>query len=161
MNYPDMMRRGLTLGAALALSHWSMADPVATTSTSSGVTFAQIAAAPASPAKTSATVTPAPATQASSVSTTAAPVVPTAPAPMTLAERQAQDLLANAKRLDSSNRELLADKQKQALQLEQLQTQVSALRADRSNEGIREGAGAVVVGFLLGWFFAGRRRKSW
>ncbi len=153
-----MMRRGLTLGAALALSHWSMADPVATTSTSSGVTFAQIAAAPAGPAKTSATVTPAPA--ASSVSTTA-PVVPTAPAPMTLAERQAQDLLANAKRLDSSNRELLADKQKQALQLEQLQTQVSALRADRSNEGIREGAGAVVVGFLLGWFFAGRRRKSW
>ncbi len=86
---------------------------------------------------------------------------PLAPPPPTPEQRREQMLLSNAERIDNTNRGLLADKQKLLIQLEQLQTQVNVLKNDRSNEGIREGALAVIAGFLLGWFFASSRRKSW
>ena len=49
------------------------------------------------------------------------------------------------------------------LQNETLGIQVNVLQKDRSNEGIRNGAIAVIVGFLMGWFFSGSRRSksSW
>lgn len=117
-----------------------------------------------------ATATTAPQTAGISPSGAALPTVspattpaatPLAPPPPTPEQRREQMLLSNAERIDNTNRGLLADKQKLLIQLEQLQTQVNVLKNDRSNEGIREGALAVIAGFMLGWFFASSRRKSW
>ena len=169
----DVIWRSSTVCGGLFFIHVASADPIAAAGAAPGVTFAQLAAPTASATATTTSTPTSTSTTTPSATTTAHPKKmsdsadtppqspPPAPPPMTLAQRQAADLLNNAQRLDATNRDLLADKQKQALQIEQLQTEISALRADRSNEGIREGACVVVVGFLLGWFFAGRRRKSW
>lgn len=87
---------------------------------------------------------------------TAAPVA-------TVELRRQQELLANAERVDKANRELLARNQELQLQNENLGIQNNVLKLDRSSEGIWKGAGAVIVGFLMGWFFAsmGRRKSSW
>ena len=90
----------------------------------------------------------------------AAPVEPPA---ITIEQRRQQEVLANAERVDKANRELLARNQELQLQLENLAIQNNVLKHDRSNEGIWKGAGAVIAGFLMGWFFsgAGRRKSSW
>jgi hypothetical protein len=78
-------------------------------------------------------------------------------------QRRQQEMLVNAERVDKANRELLARNQELQLQTENLSIQNSVLKRDRSNEGIWKGAGAVIVGFLMGWFFAGvgRRKSNW
>lgn len=111
-------------------------------------------------------------TPAATTAQAAAPV--TAPAPVvenmltaapvaTVELRRQQELLANAERVDKANRELLARNQELQLQNENLGIQNNVLKLDRSSEGIWKGAGAVIVGFLMGWFFAsmGRRKSSW
>ena len=115
-------------------------------------------AAPVMPAKT-------PATPVATVAVApqvidAAPVEPPA---ITIEQRRQQEVLANAERVDKANRELLARNQELQLQLENLAIQNNVLKHDRSNEGIWKGAGAVIAGFLMGWFFsgAGRRKSSW
>ncbi len=85
--------------------------------------------------------------------------VPGSAASMT--ERSSAVLLANAERIDQQNRDLLIQRQKQLIQIEQLQTQVAVLENDRSNEGIREGAVAVFIGVILGWFLGRNRRNTW
>ena len=82
---------------------------------------------------------------------------------VTLEQRRQQEMLANAERVDKANRELLARNQELQLQLENLSIQNNVLKRDRSNDGIWKGAGAVIIGFLMGWFFsgAGRRKSSW
>ncbi len=155
-------RASLAVLSLLTLLPVAQANDVTPATGSKSMSFAQLAADAGAHPGVSATPTqnspkPAPPAPTEAVSTSLVP----APATLTLAQRQAQDELNNAKRLDSVNRDLLADKQRQAIQIEQLQTQVAALRADRSNEGIREGALAVIAGFLMGWFFVGSRRKSW
>lgn len=126
------------------------------------------ATAPTQPAIAAVAVTPAPAVAANAVQGTVTPVLgpdglplPPAPPVITPEERHKQELLANAESIDKVNRELLAEKQKMTLQLEQLETQVNVLKNDRSNEGIRNGALAVIAGFLLGWFFASSRKSRW
>lgn len=93
-----------------------------------------------------------------------AAIAPTAPT-LTLEQRRQQELLANAGKLDQANRDLLAKNQLMQLEIEKLATQVNVLKNDRSNEGIRNGALAVIAGFLLGWFFAslrgGNKGSSW
>jgi len=110
------------------------------------------------------------ATPAAAIATTpAASVAPAAEnmltaAPVaTIEQRRQQELLVNAERVDKANRELLARNQELQLQNENLAIQNNVLKLDRSSEGIWKGAGAVIVGFLMGWFFsgAGRRKSSW
>jgi len=81
---------------------------------------------------------------------------------MTMEERREQELVANAEKLDQANRGLLARNQMLQVELESLDSQVKLLQNDRSNQAIWNGAGAVVVGFLLGLFFANssNRRRS-
>lgn len=110
------------------------------------------------PAVTASAESPSPTTvgAAAGLTDTAAPVV-------TLEQRRQQEMLANAERVDKANRELLARNQELQLQLENLSIQNNVLKRDRSNDGIWKGAGAVIIGFLMGWFFsgAGRRKSSW
>lgn len=119
------------------------------------------------------TPVPAPTPVAAPAAATATPVIalpgqaaiaPTAPT-LTLEQRRQQELLANAGKLDQANRDLLAKNQLMQLEIEKLATQVNVLKNDRSNEGIRNGALAVIAGFLLGWFFAslrgGNKGSSW
>lgn len=118
------------------------------------VTVGNTAAATTAPVATPAPVAaPAPAIENM---LTAAPVA-------TVELRRQQELLANAERVDKANRELLARNQELQLQNENLGIQNNVLKLDRSSEGIWKGAGAVIVGFLMGWFFAsmGRRKSSW
>lgn len=113
------------------------------------------------PAGNAAVAAPAPTTvgAAAGLATPAAPVAPA----VTLEQRRQQEMLANAERVDKANRELLARNQELQLQLENLSIQNNVLKRDRNNDGIWKGAGAVIVGFLMGWFFsgAGRRKSSW
>lgn len=148
------------------------ARPSSATTTAPVATAARPAPRPAVLA-TLATTTPAaaqtPATTPATVAT-ATPVIalpgqaPAVPA-MTLEQRHQQELLANAGKLDQANRDLLAKNQLMQLEIEKLATQVNVLKNDRSNEGIRNGALAVIAGFLLGWFFAslrgGNKGSSW
>ncbi|RZU44885.1 hypothetical protein EV700_1686 [Fluviicoccus keumensis] len=80
------------------------------------------------------------------------------------AQRAEHDLLANARKLDQANQELLSRNQVLAMQNENLTQQVKLLQEDRSAENIRSGALAVIAGVLLGWFLSGsaarRSRKS-
>ncbi|MCC6199270.1 MAG: hypothetical protein IT466_00670 [Moraxellaceae bacterium] len=78
-------------------------------------------------------------------------------------QRRQQEVLANAERIDKANRDLLARNQELQLQMENLSIQNNQLKLDRSSEGIWKGAGAVIVGFLMGWVFSGigRRKSSW
>ncbi len=80
--------------------------------------------------------------------------------PMKLTPQDAE-LIANAHRVDEANQQLLAEKQKNLLEIEELQTQVAVLRNDQSSEGIREGALAVIAGFVLGWLSGKSKRKGW
>ncbi len=69
----------------------------------------------------------------------------------------------NAERIDKANRELLARNQELQMQNENLNLQNNVLKRDKSSDGIWKGALAVVVGFLMGWFFSGgsRRKSGW
>lgn len=127
--------------------------PVATKPVTVAPAAAPIAAPAPSPVAT---------TVGAAAGLSAAPAVP-APAVVTPEQRRQQELLANAERVDKANRELLARNQELQLQLENLSIQNNVLKGDRSNEGIWKGAGAVIIGFLMGWFFsgAGRRKSSW
>lgn len=123
------------------------------------------APAPATPTPAASqvpTATP-PTTPAAAAAAPAVVNVLTAAPVATIEQRRQQELLANAERLDKANRELLARKQELELQYENLAIQNNKLRLDRSNEGIWKGASAVIVGFLMGWFFAsiGRRKSNW
>lgn len=70
------------------------------------------------------------------------------------------ELVSSAERIDKANRELLARNQELQLQNENLTLQNNVLQRDKSSEGIWKGALAVIAGFLMGWYFAGSRRKS-
>ncbi|PTQ89570.1 hypothetical protein [Agitococcus lubricus] len=74
-------------------------------------------------------------------------------------QRQQQVLIANAERLDNLNRELLTQNQSLQLYNEKLAQQVELLKHDRSAEGMRNGALAVIVGVLLGWLLASNKRR--
>ncbi len=97
-------------------------------------------------------VVPSAVTDASAV----APVIE----PSSAEQRRQAELLSNAERIDKANRELLARNQELQLQNENLNLQNNVLQRDKSSEGIWKGALAVIAGFLLGWYFAGSRRKS-
>jgi hypothetical protein len=77
---------------------------------------------------------------------------------VTVEQRRQQELVANAEKLDEANRNLLARNQEQQLQLENLNLQVKVLQNDRSTQAIWNGAGAVILGFVLGLFFASNSR---
>lgn len=77
---------------------------------------------------------------------------------LTVEQRRQQELVANAEKLDEANRNLLARTQEQQLQLENLNLQVKVLQNDRSTQAIWNGAGAVILGFVLGLFFASNSR---
>jgi hypothetical protein len=81
----------------------------------------------------------------------------------TLEQRRQQEMLNNAERIDQANRELLARNQELQLQNENLNLQNNVLKRDKSSDGVWKGALAVVVGFLMGWYFSASRRKrgSW
>lgn len=165
----------------LAISSMAIAEPV--TPPAAPVPAAAVAPAATKPVTAPAAprpvaVVPArPATPVVAAPTQAAPVVSPQPAVanpvvespvavtpvITLEQRRQHEMLANAERVDKANRELLARNQELQLQLENLSIQNNVLKRDRSNEGIWKGAGAVIVGFLMGWFFAGgnRRKSSW
>lgn len=172
----------LLTGALLLASSTLMAEP--TDAPASPVTPAPVvtvpkpalarpAPAPAPTVSKPVTVAPAvaPATTsaqtpvATTVGAAAGLVAPATPTPVVVTpeQRKQQELLVNAERVDKANRELLARNQELQLQLENLSIQNNVLKRDRSNEGIWKGAGAVIVGFLMGWFFsgAGRRKSSW
>ena len=72
-------------------------------------------------------------------------------------------LIANAEKIDNMNRELLTQNQSLQLNNEKLAQQVDLLQHDRSAEGMRNGALAVIAGLFIGWFLAGnnRRRDKW
>lgn len=91
------------------------------------------------------------------------PAQPAAPTALSLEQRHQQELLANAERIDKANRELLARNQEMQLKNENLDMQLNIIRHDKSSEGIWKGALAVIVGFLMGWFFAtsSRRKSGW
>lgn len=79
-------------------------------------------------------------------------------------QRRQQALLANAERLDRINQELLTRNTALQQQAETATLKARVLEDDRSAEGVRNGALAVISGFLLGWFFRGLRgsdRRSW
>jgi hypothetical protein len=152
---------------ALALASLSaQAEPVATPT--------HAASAPA-PANTKVPVpvavpTPAqakpgvPALPAASAPPVALPAAPVITGQQLLEQRRQQELVANAERIDKANRDLLAENQQLQLQNENLNIQVKVLQGDRSAEGIRNGALAVLAGLLAGWFFfaSSRRNKgSW
>lgn len=75
-------------------------------------------------------------------------------------ERARRDLLANAQRLNLANQELLTRNQSLLLQNENLKLQLLVLQEDRSAEGIRNGALAVLAGLFVGWLLAGRRSQK-
>lgn len=148
--------------------------PSSATTTTTAAATARPAPRPAAAATPVASApAPAPTLVAAPAAATATPVIalpgqaaiaPTAPT-LTLEQRRQQELLANAGKLDQANRDLLAKNQLMQLEIEKLATQVNVLKNDRSNEGIRNGALAVIAGFLLGWFFAslrgGNKGSSW
>lgn len=168
-------------GLMLAISSMAIAEPV--TSPSAPAPTAAVSPAMTKPATVPVAPRPAaaaPARPVAPAATTpmqAAPVVSQQPAAIspvaespavvtpviTLEQRRQHEMLANAERVDKANRELLARNQELQLQLENLSIQNNVLKRDRSNEGIWKGASAVIVGFLMGWFFAGgnRRKSSW
>lgn len=168
---PSAARPVAPAGAtARPLSAYLNSAPTAATPTSNAVTPAPAAAT--APAVSSGGVvaaspraalptTPATTPPANEPAALGGQTPPPAPPVITPEQRHQQELLANADRVDKINRDLLAEKQKMALQLEQLETQVNVLKMDRSNEGIRDGALAVIAGFLLGWFFASSRKSNW
>jgi hypothetical protein len=82
---------------------------------------------------------------------------------LTLEQRHQQELLENAGRLDRANHDLLAKNQELQMQNENLSLQNNQLKHDRSSDGIWKGAFAVIIGFLMGWYFSGssRRRSNW
>ncbi|MGB4343351.1 MAG: hypothetical protein WBJ03_07035 [Moraxellaceae bacterium] len=186
MNKTSLYLTGLLLASSLVMAE-TVSAPV-TTAPASPVAPAAPAQEPAAkkvvrpvaaPAKPVAPVAPAAApTPAASVTPTKAPVTPVAaaavtpqvtdaapvaPPVITIEQRRQREMLVNAERVDKANRELLARNQELQLQLENLAIQNNVLKHDRSNEGIWKGAGAVIAGFLMGWFFsgAGRRKSSW
>jgi hypothetical protein len=116
-------------------------------------------AAPVNPATVSAQTA---ASQTTATSPVFENILNTTPA-ISPEQRHQQEMLANAERVDKANRELLARNQELQLQMENLSIQNNVLKRDRSNEGIWNGAGAVIIGFLMGWVFAGigRRKSSW
>ena len=84
----------------------------------------------------------------------------------TVEQRRQQELVANAEKLDQANRELLAQNQELKVQNENLNMLAKELQDDRSADGIRNGALAVIGGLIIGWFFAGignrsRSKSSW
>jgi hypothetical protein len=90
------------------------------------------------------------------------PTLPQAPV-VTLEQRRQEELLANAERIDKTNRELLAKNQELQVQNENMTLQNNVLKRDKSSEGVWKGALAVIVGFLMGWYFSSssRRKSSW
>jgi hypothetical protein len=129
---------------------------------------AEPVAAPA-PAHPAATAVPAAAPVAASAGTSASATaavpettITEAPA-LTLEQRHQQELLENAGRLDRANHDLLARNQELQMQNENLSLQNNQLKHDRSSDGIWKGAFAVIIGFLMGWYFSGgsRRRSNW
>lgn len=134
------------------------------------VTAAPASAVPANAGQTAANTTPAaprPAPAApAALNTTVPSVAPDASGatpvvePSSAEQRRQAELLSNAERIDKANRELLARNQELQLQNENLNLQNNVLQRDKSSEGIWKGALAVIAGFLLGWYFAGSRRKS-
>lgn len=143
------------------------AKVVAPTATPRPATAVAPAVAPQKQANVSATpvtATPSapPAPSAAAASPVFENILNTTPV-ITPEQRRQQEMLANAERVDKANRELLARNQELQLQMENLSIQNNVLKRDKSNEGIWRGAGAVIVGFLMGWFFAGvgRRKSSW
>lgn len=125
---------------------------------------------PATTAPAAITTTAAPAATAVTAAMTAAPpaalptdaatVIPPTPALSSAEEHHQKELLANAQRVDQMNQELLKQNQLMQLEVDKLKTQVSVLAEDRQAEGMQYGALAVIVGFLLGWFFSGSRQKG-
>lgn len=111
---------------------------------------------PAKSAPATTVVTPAvPAANNINANTTSLPAV------IVPEQRHQQEILANAERLDKANRELLARNQELQLQNENLNLQNNVIKRDKSSDGIWKGALAVIIGFLIGWFFSrGRRRKT-
>ena len=92
------------------------------------------------------------------------PPVPTVSSGQLLEQRRQQELVANAEKIDQANRDLLAQNQQLQLQNENLNIQVKVLQGDRSSEGVRNGALAVLAGLMVGWFFFGtgkRNKGSW
>lgn len=186
MNKTSLYLPGLLLASSLALAE-TVSAPVTTApaSPAAPVAPAQEPAAkkvvrpvtatvkPVVPVVPAAIPTPAasvapvkvPATSVAAVAVTpqVTDAVPVEHPVITIEQRRQQEMLVNAERVDKANRELLARNQELQLQLENLAIQNNVLKHDRSNEGIWKGAGAVIVGFLMGWFFsgAGRRKSSW
>lgn len=187
MNKTSLYLPGLLLASSMALAETVSAPATTTAPVSPAAPAASaqesaakkvvrpvaVAAKPAAPVATAAAPTPAASvTPAKTPATPVAPVavtpqvteaVPVAPPVITIEQRRQQEMLVNAERVDKANRELLARNQELQLQLENLAIQNNVLKHDRSNEGIWKGAGAVIAGFLMGWFFsgAGRRKSSW
>lgn len=184
MNKTSLYLPGLLLASSLALAETVSAPATTTAPVSPAAPAASaqesaakkvvrpvaVAAKPAAPVATAAA--PTPAASVTPVKTPVAAVavtpqvieaVPVAPPVITIEQRRQQEMLVNAERVDKANRELLARNQELQLQLENLAIQNNVLKHDRSNEGIWKGAGAVIAGFLMGWFFsgAGRRKSSW
>lgn len=164
MNKTSLYLPGLLLASSLVMAETvsapattAQASPVAPAAPAQEPAAKKVVRPVAAPAKPVAPVAPAAApTPAASVTPAKAPVI-------TIEQRRQQEMLVNAERVDKTNLELLARNQELQLQLENLAIQNNVLKHDRSNEGIWKGAGAVIAGFLMGWFFsgAGRRKSSW
>ena len=78
---------------------------------------------------------------------------------LSMEQRRQQELVANADKLDQANRDLLAQNQVLKLEQESLDSQVKQLQNDHSTQALWNGAGSVIVGFLLGLFFASSNNK--
>ncbi len=186
MNKTSFYLPGLLLASSLALAETVStpatsvpASPVAPAAPAQESAAKKVVRPVAAPAKPVAPVTPvaipAPAVSVTPAKAPVTPVAaaavtpqvtdaaPVAPPVITIEQRRQQEMLVNAERVDKANRELLARNQELQLQLENLAIQNNVLKHDRSNEGIWKGAGAVIAGFFMGWFFsgAGRRKSSW
>lgn len=161
----NVLSRALPL-LLIGLSTATWAEPTATTPSAAPATAPAPAAKPAAAATPAAApasaAKPLTATAPAGTATPATPVAPPAPV-ITPEQRHQQELLANAEKIDHANRDLLAKNQELQLQNENLGIQVNVLQKDRSAEGIRNGAIAVIAGFFIGFFFSGtggRRNKS-
>ncbi|MDO8268028.1 MAG: hypothetical protein Q7T32_09405 [Moraxellaceae bacterium] len=186
MNKTSLYLPGLLLASSLALAETvstpattvpaSPVAPAAPAQEPAAKKVVRTVAAPAKPVAPAAPAAiPAPAVSVTPAKAPVTPVAaaavtpqvtdapPVAPPVITIEQRRQQEMLVNAERVDKANRELLARNQELQLQLENLAIQNNVLKHDRSNEGIWKGAGAVIVGFIMGWFFsgAGRRKSSW
>lgn len=127
----------------------------------SAATFSHAETATEPATATAPVATPKPAVVAEKPKETAAAKAPEpAPVVSNAEQRRQQELLANAEQIDKVNRELLAHNQELELLNENLNLQNHVLQRDKSTDGIWKGAAAVIVGFLMGWFFASSRKKS-